>query len=168
MDWIKVLTEAFDDCVERVEKLQAEAKMDDYLWSEENLQKYKVEISGKSAEGKPIWKIGHKLFFISPVVGTVYENRDLIELVTCYKAGNVSEEVLLKMAFKLPSLRLECMAETAPHSGEFEYRKYDLVEAIIEKRDGALLQKLLPIIDLTKYCDLSSTIDELLREGDPT
>ena len=163
MDWSKVLTEAFDDCVERVEKLQAEAKMNDHLWSEENLQKYKEEISGKNAEGKPIWEIGHKLFFVSPVVGTVYENRDLIELVTCYKAGNVSEEVLLSMAFKLPSLHVGIMSETAPYSGEFEYRKYDLVEAIIEKRDGALLRKILPVVDLTKYGDYSSTIDELLR-----
>lgn len=162
-DWIKALAKAFDDCVERVEKLQAEAKMDDYLWSEKNLQKYRGELSGEKADGKPHREVGHKLFFIPPVSGTVYQNLDLIELVTCYKSGNVSEKVLLKMAFELPSLQIEIMSETAPRSGEFEYRKYDLLEAIIEKRDGALLRKLLPIIDLTKYCDSSSTIDELLR-----
>ena len=92
-------------------------------WNKQNFTTYMKQIDDGQID-----KTSRKLFYVTPT-GTALQNETTISLVINYALNNISSSELLKQLFefKIPKLKVICMAETEPSSGRFNEVIYDLI-----------------------------------------
>ena len=169
----KTAEERREGYMKRVEQLLHEHKLNtpkpdllQHIWTEENLEKYRISLRDNAQlQDASSRHASRKLFFISPK-GTLLQNDLLVELVVNYINQNVKESTLLELLLShgTPVFRANCMSETAPRSGEFVPRSFDLIEQIVKRKDALLLKKLYQYIDLSEYEDYAKEIDALMND----
>ena len=141
-----------------------------YIWNEENLNEYRKELKGRDpAKAKyswepEVWAATHKLFFINPT-GSLDQNMETISLVINYMRY-IPEDTLLSrvLAYDPPIFRVQYMSETEPGSCQFQFRKVDLIEQIIKKRDIRLFRRLYQHIDLSSYLEYGHEMAVMMAE----
>ncbi len=136
----------------------------DYIWNGENLRRYREKLErGCPPEEEALWGMSCMLFYVDPP-GTLAQCEDLVELVVSYaRSGRLSDRLVSEVLLGRgrPIFRVDCMAETAPLSGEFRPVRFDLIEKAVKNRDCALLKRLLPYIDLSAFEEFREEIAAL-------
>lgn len=149
--------------------MNTDLKMEQLIWSKENLQRYLEELRQTNTEETGLsWEKQCKLFYIDPVENLL-QNETMVAVIVNYMRYNIRPTVLLKMvlSFDTPVFCVQAMIETSPASGKFEPITFDLLEQMILRKDTRLLAFLYEHIDFKKYAKHKKAIEMLLDADFP-